>query len=262
MNGRYMIPDYRQLQTSAELAAEYGLCFEYNDFFLPDILDDEEAVQERIKIYTSLGRDCSGDTLHGAFFDVTVFSYDAKIREVSLFRMRQSLNIAKQMGLRAVIFHGNYLPFLKRESYDEMWLSYTEEAIRMLAKEYPGIGIYMENMFESSPELLVRLAERLKDVPSFGLCLDYAHALLNSGEAEPWMREMSPYLRHMHINDHCFDGDVHLVPGDGKTDWQEFRRLKERYAPEVSVLCEVKGNTETRRSLDFLNYLYKDECIF
>jgi sugar phosphate isomerase/epimerase len=257
----YFIPDARNPEATVRFAKEQDAYFEYNDFIFPDMLDDTAGVEERIALYRSLDRDMSKDTMHGAFFDVTVFSYDAKIREISLLRMRQSLEIAKQMGLRAVVFHGNYLPFLQRESYDAMWLSYTEEAIRMLAKEYPGIGIYIENMFEDSPELLVRLAERMKDVPSFGLCLDYAHAMLNSGEAEPWMRAMAPYLRHMHINDHCFDGDVHLVPGDGKTDWQEYRRLKERYAPEVSVLCEVKSNADTKRSLEFLNYLYKNESI-
>ena len=255
MNAIYMIPDYRQLQASADLAAKYGLCFEYNDFFHPDVLDDGPVVEERIQAYTSLDRDCSGDTMHGAFFDVTVFSYDKKIRETALFRMRQSMEIAKRMGLRGVIFHGNYLPFLRRDSYDNTWLSYTEEAVRILTREYPGIGIYMENMFEDSPELLVCLAERLKDVPEFGLCLDYAHALLTSGVIEPWIRSMAPYLRHMHINDHNFDGDVHLVPGDGKTDWQEFCLLKERYAPEVTVLCEVKGMEETRRSWEFLEGL-------
>lgn len=261
MKGIYMIPDYRQLQASAEFAKEHELYFEYNDFFFPDILENTAAIRERIEAYASLGRDCSKDTMHGAFFDVTVFSYDPKIREIALLRMRQSMEIAKQMGLRAVIFHGNYLPFLRRDSYDAMWLSYTEEAIRNLAIEYPGIEIYLENMFEDSPDVLVRLAERLKDVPAFGLCLDYAHALLNAEKIEPWMHCMAPYLRHMHINDHCFDGDVHLVPGDGKTDWGEFCRLKERYAPEATVLCEVRGLAETKRSLEFLNQLYKKEHI-
>ena len=257
MKGIYMIPDYRQLQVSADVAAEYGLCFEYNDFFFPEILDDEASVEERIQAYTSLGRDCSRDTMHGAFFDVTVFSYDSKIREIAMLRMRQSMEIAKRLGLRAVIFHGNYLPFLRRESYDKAWLSYTEEAVRTLAKEYPGIGIYLENMFEDSPELLVCLAEGLRDVPEFGLCLDYAHALLNSDEIAGWMQEMAPYLKHMHINDHHFDADVHLVPGDGMTDWQEFCLLKERYAPEATVLCEVRGLEATRRSVEFLNEVFK-----
>lgn len=252
MKGIYMVPDYRQLQASAELAAEYGLCFEYNDFFFPEILDDEAATEERIRAYLSLGRDCSMDTMHGAFFDVTVFSYDSKIREIAMLRMRQSMDIAKRMGLRGVVFHGNYLPFLRRESYDSAWLSYTEEAVRTLAKEYPGIDIYLENMFEDSPELMVRLAERLKDVPEFGLCLDYAHALLTSGTGESWMRLTALHLRHMHINDHHFDGDAHLVPGDGSTDWQEFFRLKEQYEPEATILCEVRGLEATKRSVEFL----------
>lgn len=257
MKGIYMVPDYRQLQASVGVAAEYGLCFEYNDFFFPEVLDDPVMLEERIQTYLSLGRDCSGDTMHGAFFDVTVFSYDPKIREIAMLRMRQSMEVARKMGLRGVIFHGNYLPFLRRKSYDDVWLSYTEEAIRVLTNEYSGVGIYLENMFEDSPEVMVRLAERLKDVPEFGLCLDYAHALLTSGKGEPWMRLMSPYLRHMHVNDHCFDADVHLVPGDGKTDWQEFCLLKERYAPDVTMLCEVKGIEETRRSVEFLKRVFK-----
>ena len=252
-----MIPDFLNLQATVELAKERGLCFEYNDFYFPGILDNANAVQERIDTYLSLGRDCSKDTMHGAFFDVTVFSCDPKIREVSRLRMRQSMEIAKKMGLRAVIFHGNYLPFLRGKGYDDLWLAYTEDVIRKLAGEYPGIEIYLENMFEDTPDMLVALAESLSDVPEFGLCLDYAHALLTSGKSEPWMRRMAPYLRHMHINDHRFDGDVHLVPGDGLTDWQEFLDLKKRYAPEATVLCEVRGTEETRRALEFLGAMLK-----
>lgn len=255
MKGFYMIPDFGQLQASAELSVEYGLGFEYNDFFLPEVLENPAVIEERINAYLAHGRDCSFDTMHGAFFDVTVFSYDPKIREISLHRMRQSMEIAKKMGLRAVVFHGNYLPFLRRESYDTMWLTYTEEAVRALSGEYPGIGIYLENMFEDTPELLVCLAERLSDVPEFGLCLDYAHALLTSGKGEPWMRLMAPYLRHIHVNDHRFDGDVHLVPGDGMTDWKEFQCLKEQYAPDATVLCEVKGMEETKRALEFFEIM-------
>lgn len=251
MNGLYMIPDYFNLQASAELAKENGLCFEYNDFFFPGMLDNADMQKERIDAYLSLDRDRSKDTMHGAFFDVTVFSCDPKIREVSLLRMRQSMEIAKKMGLRAVIFHGNYLPFLRGEGYDKLWIAYTEETIRNLAKEYPGIDIYLENMFENSPEMLVRLAERLTDVPAFGLCLDYSHALLTSGQSEMWMRTMAPYIRHMHVNDHRFDGDIHLVPGEGKTDWKEFAELKEKYAPEATVLFEVSGIENAKRALHF-----------
>lgn len=251
MQGFYMIPDYRNLEESGKFAQEQGLCFEYNDFFTPAVLDDERVIKERTRAYCGMKRERSGDTMHGAFFDVTVFSSDAKIREISLLRMRQSMQIAEELGLRAVIFHGNYLPFLRGASYDANWLKYTEEAVRSLLEEFHGPEIYMENMFEDSPELLGVLAERLQGVERFGVCLDYSHAALTSGNLEPWFVRLSPYIRHMHINDHCFEGDAHLVPGEGKTDWEEYRRWKETYAPEATVLFEVSGIEAARRSVEF-----------
>lgn len=248
----YMVPDVSCPEETAKFAKEQEIRFEYNDFIFPDMLDDVKGVEERIALYRSLGRDMSKDTMHGAFFDVTVFSYDAKIREISRLRMRQSMEIAKKMGLRGVVFHGNYLPFLKREQYDTNWLSYTEETLRDLAKEYPETEIYLENMFEDTPELLGVFAERMKDVPNFGLCLDYSHALLSSGEGEPWFACFSKYIRHIHVNDHCFDGDVHMVPGEGQTDWTEFFRLKEMYAKDATIHCEVAGLASAKKGIAFL----------
>ena len=248
----YFIPDARNPEATVRFAKEQDAYFEYNDFIFPDMLDDTAGVEERIALYRSLDRDMSKDTMHGAFFDVTVFSYDAKVREISRLRMRQSMEIAKKMGLRGVVFHGNYLPFLKRKQYDANWLSYTEEVLRELAGEYPDTEIYLENMFEDSPELLGVLAERLNDVKNFGICLDYSHALLSSGEGESWFVRLSAFIRHIHVNDHCFDGDVHMVPGEGQTDWKEFFRLKEAYAKDASIHCEVSGLDAARKGIDFL----------
>lgn len=252
MTDFYFIPEYGRLEESERFAKEQGLRFEYNDFILPDVLDEEDEIKRRIESYKASGRDTSKDTMHGAFFDVTVFSYDAKIREVSFNRMCQSMEIAKELGLRAVVFHGNYLPFLKGERYDSNWLSKTEAAVRRLAEEFPGIGIYMENMFDDTPEMLVRLATCLQDVPTFGICLDYSHALILSKEGEEWFRQLAPWIRHIHVNDHCFVKDVHLVPGEGQTDWTEFFRLKETYAPEATIHCEVSGLDAAIRGISFL----------
>ncbi len=251
MEGFYIIPDACKVKETERLAKEQNLCFEYNDFFLPAVLDDEDAIRDRIAIYKRMERDRSRDTMHGAFYDVTVFSSDRKIREISMLRMRQSMQIAYELGLRGVVFHGNYLPFLRGKTYDTNWLDYTEEAIRTLLSEYDGVEIYLENMFEDSPELLGVLAKRLCEEERFGVCLDYSHAILTSGQAEPWFSGLSPFLRHIHVNDHCFSGDAHLVPGDGKNDWKEYHRLKEQYAPAATVLFEVTGIEAARRSVDF-----------
>lgn len=252
MTQLYMIPDFKSVAESAQYAAEQDLRFEYNDFIFPSVLDDEKLVEERIAEYKRLNRDCSKDTMHGAFFDVTVFSYDAKIREVSLLRMRQSMEIAKKMGLRGVVFHGNHFPFLHGEVYDTNWLNRTEEAVRELAKEYPDFEIFMENMFDDTPEMLRKLAERLQDVKNFGICLDYSHAQITSKNGVVWFEQLGKFVRHIHVNDHCFAGDVHMAPGEGMTDWEEFFCLKEQYAPEATVLCEVSGLEKARKGISFL----------
>jgi len=248
----YFIPDAKNPEGSAAFSKEQDVLFEYNDFIFPDMLDDTRGVEERIALYKSLGRDTSRDTMHGAFFDVTVFSFDAKIRETSRLRLHQSMEIAKALGLRGVVFHGNYLPFLKGERYDANWLSYTEEAFRELACAYPGTEILMENMFEETPELLGKLADRMQDVNNFGICLDYAHALLGSREGGTWFSALSRHIRHIHVNDHCFAGDAHMVPGEGLTDWEEFFWLKKNYAPDASVHCEVAGLEAARKGIAFL----------
>lgn len=253
----HIIPDATCPEETLQFSKEQDVLFEYNDFIFPDMLDDTKGVEERIALYRSMGRDMSKDTMHGAFFDVTVFSYDAKVREISRLRMHQSMEIARKMGLRGVVFHGNYLPFLRRPQYDANWLSFTEETLRALAKEYPETEIFIENMFEDSPELLGVLAERLEDVNNFGICLDYSHALLSSGEGEVWFVRLSKYIRHIHVNDHCFDGDVHMVPGEGRTDWTEFFRLKEIYARDATIHCEVSGLDAAKKGIAFLKETYK-----
>ena len=40
-----IIPDFDRLSESLELSDRYGAAFEYNDFFMPDILDDENMFQ-------------------------------------------------------------------------------------------------------------------------------------------------------------------------------------------------------------------------
>ena len=104
-----IIPDSSNIRRSLDLAEKYGAVFEYNDFMLPGYLDDRAECRRKLIFYKSLGRDCSNDTLHGAFIDISVHSEDSLIRKVSRFRVRQSLEIAQEMGVRGVIFHTGLL---------------------------------------------------------------------------------------------------------------------------------------------------------
>lgn len=252
MRNIYLIPDINNLEKTMELASQYGAYFEYNDFFLPQVFSDEQELKRRIQIYKSLDRDRSHDTLHGAFLDITIHSQDEKIRKVSEERVRQSLSIAEELGIRGVVFHANLIAGYYSEVYLQGWLLASINFWKQMLKEYPSLEIYIENMFEDRVEDLKKLAEAMKDEPRFGICLDYAHQQLYGKDKKDWIEELSPYISHCHINDNDFYDDRHWEIGTGKIDWNVFNdKMREKHL-EPTVLIEVRDLDIWQRSVTFL----------
>jgi len=246
-----IIPKQDELKEYLSVAEEYKLGFEYNDFFLPDLLDDEEKLKDVIAKY----KVCElpkYTTLHGAFFDVIPFSADKRIREISDRRIRQSIEIAKELGAKAVIFHTNYNPFLNSSAYMESWLQSNTEYWGGILKEYPDINIYLENMFDTTPDLMVALSEQLGSYANYGVCLDYAHASLSDAEPEVWAERLGKYVKHIHINDNDLVSDLHLAWGDGKINRESFYRCYERHMQEATVLIETSTIDNVKKSLEML----------
>lgn len=247
-----IIPKLDELQKSLELVQEYGFGFEYNDFFIPDVMDDEKLTDGIIGSYKShkLPEYC---TMHGAFFDVLVFSSDKKIRKISEERIVTSLDIARKIGARGVVFHTNHNPDLTSEVYAEGWLDSNESFWRRVLPKYPDLEIYMENMFDRTPDMLCGIAKRLSDMPNFGVCFDYAHAAVYGSDIDGWVEAVSPYVRHIHINDNDLENDLHLAVGDGKIDWGHFKAcFEEKLSSAKTVLIETSSIENQRRSAEFL----------
>lgn len=246
-----IIPDRKNINTSLEIAREYGAGFEYNDFFDPDVLDDSELCRKTAEEYKGfpLPQYC---TLHGAFYDVIVFSVDKRIRQVSDLRVRQSIEAAETLGARAVVFHTNYDPFFGGRSYIDGWLDANEKYWSGILDEYPHMNIYFENMFDKAPDVMAELAERLYKYGNFGICLDYAHAALTPVPHEEWVKRLGKYIRHLHINDNDLSGDLHFAVGKGKIDWNEFYRLYDEHMAGASILIETASAENQRLSLEKL----------
>lgn len=249
-----------RLDDYLEIAREYQVAFELNDFYEAELLDDEErcrAVQEK---YRKAGIP-AGSTMHGAFFDVTIFSNDEQIRRVSNRRMRQSMEIARNLGLRGVVFHTNWNPLVYGDVYVEQIMDRTAVYLEGLLKEYPEIDIYMENMFDASPKVLAGISQRLEAYPNYGVCLDYAHAIIygdGGTEVSQWIRQLKPYIRHIHINDNNLKQDQHLALGDGQIDWGRFLQYYQEQFADISVLIETTPPELQRRSLEFFRKLEQE----
>lgn len=255
MCSRYLVPDRARLDESLRFAEKYDSAFEYDDFYLPDVMDDREEMKRRIRRYREIARDRSRDTLHGAFYDVNVASDDARIRKIADCRIRQSMEAARELGVKAVIFHTNNIPGFRLKAYRENWVNRNVEYYEKLLSDYPDRDIYVENMFDMEPDLLVSLAAGLSHRRNFGVCLDYAHAAISGRPPEEWIKRTAPYIRHIHINDNNGSEDQHLAVGDGKTDWREYDELIRRYRLDggnIGVLIEVGGLEKLERSIEYL----------
>ena len=252
-----IIPDADNIEKSISLASGYGTGFEYNDFFIPSLMEDEKAFGQRIEFYRDKVKDMPFSTLHGAFLDITVFSDDPKIKAVSDLRVRQSMDAAKALGVKGVIFHTNYMASFLSDRYRDNWVIRNYEYFLGIMKEYPGREIYMENMFDEDPELLKRLAEKFEVGGQFGVCFDYAHAHVfgKGASIEKWCEDLSPYIMHVHINDNDLKEDQHLAVGKGSIDWKAFKDNYNKYFGDASVLLEVRGYDRIKDSLDYIKAL-------
>ena len=246
-----IVPDKQDMQASIELSKKYGTGFEFNMFSAPEVLDDSEKLYQTMDTYKTydLPEYC---TMHGAFLDVIPFSPDKKIREISDVRIRQSLEVAKGLGLKAVVFHTNYNPFLNAKEYVKQWVDTNAEYWKTILEQYPDINIYLENMFDETPEVLELLSERLGKFDNYGVCLDYSHAFLSKTQPEEWAKRLSRFVKHVHLNDNDGKSDLHMAWGDGVIDRNGFYQSYRKYLSNATVLLETTGTENIVRSLKTL----------
>lgn len=251
MSNILVVSKVDQLAEYEKLAAENGVAFEMNDFFDPDVLDDEGRQQDIIERYKQAGIP-EGSTMHGAFLDVTVFSQDKRIREISRLRMRQSMAIADKLSLTGVVFHSNANPFLKDSDYETSVVEETVACLEELLQMFPRQNIYLENMFDEKPEIIVAISKRLAGYSNYGVCFDYAHANVFGDDLSEWVVAVAPYTKHIHINDNDLKQDLHLALGDGQIVWEKFQSYYEQYFKGCSILIETSEIALQKRSLDYI----------
>lgn len=188
-------------------------------------------------------------TLHGAFLDVIPFSPDRFIREIALRRIEQSIANAEKIGANAVVFHTNYNPFLNTVAYKKDWVQQNIRFWSSILEKHPNMSIYLENMFDTAPDLLKELSGVLCRYKNYGVCLDYAHASLSPTSPKVWAEELGKFVKHIHVNDNDLVSDLHLAWGSGKLNRKIFYDSYEKYMSTATILIETSSIENQKHSL-------------
>lgn len=250
--GRFLIVSHvNYIEEHSLNAMQYNTGFEYNDFYSPDVLDNEAFRRYVFDRYKQIDVPdyC---TMHGDFLDVLLFSSDREIQRISRMRMKQSMDVARVIHSKAVVFHTNVNPFLNSDEYLVKVINSTVEYVAELLREYPDINIYMENMFENAPYVLAAISEKLMVYPNYGVCFDYAHASISTTSMDVWVSELHSFIKHVHLSDNDLKSDLHLAIGEGLIDWMTFKSYYEKYFKECTILIENKLPKAQRISMEYL----------
>jgi len=246
-----MVAVGRGVDHELRAAREYGLGAEVQTFAHPQVLSADYAPLVR-RMAKRLAKLEGFIGCHGPFIDTTHFSYDPWIMEASRRRYLQAMDIAEALGARFVLFHSQYNPLIKIPSYPSIYheqsLLFWPEAIA--EAERRKLPIYLENMFDDTPEPLARLLDAL-DSPWLKLCLDPAHARLHSElPLSAWVARFAPHLAHVHLSDCHGTFDDHSPLGQGCVDLRELFGRIGKLGGALTYALETGAGT--RASLRYL----------
>jgi sugar phosphate isomerase/epimerase len=190
-------------------------------------------------------------SLHGVIQEMIVHSRDKRIREVAEKRIRLNLEIAKALNARYVVFHGNFNPLIRQESYRRNWIERNAEFWSEVLDKYDDLTVLLENLWEPGPEVFKRLLEKAKS-PRLKICFDTGHAnVFSQVGLEEWLFALAENIAHVHVNDNDGEDDYELAPGEGNINWQEFSELLAKHRLAPNIVFEVGTLDRTVQSIEY-----------
>ena len=246
----------RTLERDLEFLADNGLLPE---IYLPaELLDSlEESHLEPLIRWREQGREVS---FHAPFMDLSPGGLDPRVLEVTRHRFLQVRELAERIEPRHIVFHPGYdqwrfgqKPGLWLDNSLEIWSESVEWS------ERSGVRTVLENVFDTEPDHLLSLRERLGE--GLGFCFDTGHFLLFSEIAlQEWMDAIGPALAELHLHDNRGDGDDHLPVGEGKFDFPFLLDHLGRNSLAPLTVLEHHSREETLVSLANMERLLAEAC--
>lgn len=205
------------------------------------------------KTLTGEGLSC---TIHGPFLDLSPGAIDKRVREITLSRYLQIVEVCHIFNPKVLVLHHGYDRW-RYESHKEEWLDNNIQTYGLVMEASEGLDtvIVVENIFEEDPELIQRTILAVNH-PRFKTCFDTGHFLMFSKVSlEEWMAALGGHLGQLHLHDNYGKDDDHLAIGRGKFPWEQFFPLLMAVDSQPTWVIEAHSEEHIRISLAYLQKL-------
>lgn len=227
---------------AVQTAREFGLGVELAQFCLAENMDKTPPdVQASLDAALEVPR----RVLHAPFAELCPAAIDPLVREVAKRRFLQAAALAKRYGAEKMVVHSGFIPLVY---YPEWFAPQAAAFWRVFLNDVDGLTLCVENVMETSPDVLRQIAEQVND-PRLRICFDVGHAFCQSGELAPWLDALAPYISHVHLHNNHGSFDEHLGLPDGTLDMAAVIRQLEALAPQATYTLEVRS---ARASVEWL----------
>ncbi|MFN8594992.1 MAG: TIM barrel protein [Anaerolineae bacterium] len=226
---------------------------ELQEFSDPNVLDgDWRGLLDR---YRRALKDFPGLlSMHGAYIDLVSGSPDLRLVALTRERYLHNLEIGRELGVKYIDFHANYLPLVDHPSYLPGWVELAGGLWSLLAEQaaQSGIVLLLENMWEPGSRYH-RAHPRtcpiavFAGLPRRGTC----GVVFTSADQRVRIRELGGDLVYTHLHNNHGTTDEHLAFGDGVIDFPELLTLM-RALPQPPLFSQTtQPHTDQRQSALF-----------
>ena len=201
---------------AAALARRYGLGFEVTAFCMAAALEDNDAVAAVEAETAGLDR----LWLHAPFAELHPCAIDPLARDIAAQRYRQTIAMARRLGIKRIVIHDGYVPFV----YFPEW--FVEQSVRFWRGFLPEVPedmtVALENVMDDGPDMLADIMKGVND-PRLGVCLDVGHANTTVSKTPllDWIAPLATWLRHVHIHNNFGEWDLHNPLGEGNIPMEQ-----------------------------------------
>lgn len=136
---------------AAALARRHGLGFEVTAFCQAVMLEDADARAAAEAEAAGLEK----LWLHAPFAELCPCAIDPLVRRITAERYRQTIAVARRMGIRRIVIHDGFVPFVY---FPEWFVAQSVDFWRGFLPQVPAdMTIALENVMDDGPEMLAEI---------------------------------------------------------------------------------------------------------
>jgi sugar phosphate isomerase/epimerase len=183
---------------------------------------------------------------------LSIASGDDAARRQAVSAVEQTMDLAAAIPFESLVVHLG-VPDAQQPSRNDNQRDALRRSLESLHERASRAGVQlalevMPNAL-STPDAIVALIEDDLELPGVGICLDLGHAFLMDDVADA-IETVSGHLVTTHVHDNRGRTDEHMVPFDGRIDWDLTLMTLQKVGYDGALIFELAGSDEPRAVLE------------